>query len=428
MEKDDWLEKNFRDTRERLTAIAFRMLGSIDEAEDAVQETWIRLTRAPSGNIENLNGWLTTVVTRVCLDLLRARKSRREEPLDQEAHDLPDEGSGNPEEEILLGESVGSALLIVLDLLTPNERIAFVLHDLFDLSFLEIAPMIDRSEAATRQLASRARRRVRGARAPREAFEIQEEVVSAFLAASREGNYDALIRLLHSDVVLRVDATAIRSAEANKGRGAPDVKPRIVGASHVAATFKGKAEGASLALVNGLAGATWAPGGRPVAAFVFVLKGAKISEIDIVMDPQKLKEIRIEILETKNGTKAPPSPSELIDRRIRELGDWRGRVLSRLRTLIREAAPEVVEEWKWRGVPVWSRDGMICTGETYKNIVKLTFARGAALRDPSGLFNASLDGNTRRAIDIHEGEAIDEQAFRNLVREAVSMKIRKGKR
>lgn len=300
MKNDDWLEKNFDEARKRLTAIALRMLGSVDEAEDAVQEAWIRLTRSESENIDNLHGWLTTVVTRVCLDALRSRKSRREDPLDQKVYEIPDEGSENPEEEVLLGDSVGFALLIVLDLLTPNERIAFVLHDLFDLSFEEIAPMIDRSEAATRQLASRARRRVRGARAPQDEFAIQEEVVSAFLAASRQGNYAALVKLLHPDVILRADAAAIRAAEANKGRGAPEVKPQIVGAAHVAGTFKGKAVGATLALVNGLAGAIWAPGGKPVAAFMFVVTGGKISAVDIVMDPQKLKDVEIEVLKSNN--------------------------------------------------------------------------------------------------------------------------------
>jgi RNA polymerase sigma factor (sigma-70 family) len=182
MENKDWLENHFRESRHRLLAIAYRMLGSEDEAEDAVQEAWIRLTRSESKAIENINGWLTTVVTRVCLDLLRSRKSRREVPIDDTVYEIPSEGSGNPEGDVLLADSVGPALLVLLDLLTPTERIAFVLHDLFDLSFEEIAPIINRSEMAARQLASRARRRIRGASAPNCDMERQKEVVSAFLA------------------------------------------------------------------------------------------------------------------------------------------------------------------------------------------------------------------------------------------------------
>lgn len=298
MENKNWLEDNFEDTRHRLLAIAYRMLGSEDEAEDAVQEAWIRLTRSDSGKIENINGWLTTVVTRVCLDMLRSRRSRREEPIDEIVCEIPSEGSGgNPEDAFLLADSVGPALLLLLDLLTPTERIAFVLHDLFDLSFEEIAPIIDRSEMATRQLASRARRRIRGASTPKEDIERQKEVVSAFLSASRDGNFDALIKLLHPDVILRADEIAIKISESRKSKGAPQFQHEIRGAKNVADTFKGKAAAAQLARVNGTAGAIWAQGGKPVVAFFFSLKGGKISAIDIVMDPQKLSAVKIEMID-----------------------------------------------------------------------------------------------------------------------------------
>jgi len=298
MEKKDWLAKNFEETRKHLKAVAYQMLGSSGEAEDAVQEAWIRLNRSESEEIDNLRGWLTTVVARVCLDMLRSRKSKREDPLDDKVSNLPIEKE-NPEADFLIADSVGPALLLVLDLLTPTERIAFVLHDIFDLSFEEIAPIIDRSEEATRQLASRARRRVKGANTPQEDRERQEEVVSAFLAASRDGNFEALIRLLHPDVVLKADETAVKISEANKAKGAPQFKDKITGAKNVADTFKGRAAGAQLALINGFAGGTWAPGGKPVVAFCFTMAGGKISAIAIVMDKKKLESFEFEIIDTK---------------------------------------------------------------------------------------------------------------------------------
>lgn len=297
MEKKDWLAENFAENRQLLMTIAFRMLGSHDEAEDAVQEAWIRLARSKSEDLENLKGWLTTIVTRVCLDVLRSRKSRREEPLDQSVYEIPNEGSGNPEEDVLIGDSIGPALLLVLDLLSPNERVAFVLHDLFDLSFEEIALMIDRTETATRQLASRARRRVRGAGPLPEDLKCQQEVVSAFFAASRNGNFDAILKLLHPNVVLRADETAVKIAEANESKGAPLVKREIRGARNVADIFNGKAAEAKLALVNGLPGATWAPGGKPLVAFSFSFKEGTISAIDIIMDPKRLPFIDIAIID-----------------------------------------------------------------------------------------------------------------------------------
>lgn len=301
MEKTDGLATCFEETRHHLKSVAYRMLGSVSEAEDAIQETWIRLTRSESENIENLNGWLTTVVARICLDMLRSRKSRREDSLDESAFDIPDEGSENPETDFILADSIGQALLVMLDTLTPAERIAFVLHDCFDLPFEEIAPIIDRTGDATRQLASRARRRVRGRASPQENRKLQQEAVSAFLAASRKGDFDALIKLLNPDVILRADEVAVKTAEANKSNGAPQFKREISGARGVADTFKGKAAAVQLALVNGIVGATWAPQGKPVVAFCFTLENGKISVIDVVMEPEKLADIDIELINNEDG-------------------------------------------------------------------------------------------------------------------------------
>lgn len=298
MEKKEWLAKNFEERRNHLKAVAFRMLGSEGEAEDAVQETWTRLAQSDSEHIENLTGWLTTVVARVCLDMLRSRKSKREEPLQEELHDIADE---DLETNFIVADSVGSALLIVLEQLSPAERIAFVLHDLFDLPFNEIAPIIGHSEENARQLASRARRRIRGAKNSPEDSMRQQEVVRAFLAASRDGNFEALIKLLHPDATLRADETAVKVAEINKAKGAPQFKKEIKGAHNVAGTMNGKAAEAQLALINGVPGATWSPGGKPVVAFFFSVKDGKIADIEIVMDPKKLKDIQIEVIDSKNG-------------------------------------------------------------------------------------------------------------------------------
>ncbi|KYG68748.1 RNA polymerase subunit sigma-70 [Bdellovibrio bacteriovorus] len=297
MDKKDGLTKNFEDTRTHLKAVAYKMLGSAGEAEDAVQEAWIRLNHSESEKIENLNGWLTTVVARVCLDMLRSRKSRREEALDQDDSKMQIQDPENLEAKFLIADSVGPALLVVLDHLTPSERIAFVLHDLFEVPFEDIAPIIDRTEEATRQLASRARRRIRGVSHSQQDIERQQEVVAAFLAASREGNFEALLRVLHPDAVLRADETAIKVAEMNKARGAPQFKKEIKGAAGVANTLKGKASEARLALINGVPGLTWVPGGKPVVAFCFSVEDEKISAIDIVMDKDKLTNIEIEIIE-----------------------------------------------------------------------------------------------------------------------------------
>jgi RNA polymerase sigma-70 factor (ECF subfamily) len=297
MEKRDWLAQNFEEARKHLKAVAYQMLGSSGEAEDAVQEVWIRLNKSNSEEIDNLRGWLTTVVARVCLDMLRARKSKREEPLEEHVSVLPNEKFGNPESEFMLADSIGPALFLVLELLTPVERIALVLHDIFDLSFDEIAPILDRSEESARQLASRARRKVRGARRPQDENEQQQEIVAAFISAARDGNLEALIRVLHPDVVLRADSTAVKIAEVNKGKGAPQFKAIMNGANTVAETFKGKAAAAQLAWINGVAGGTWAPGGKPVVAFSFKTSGGKITEIEIMMDRDQLEKTDIKLIE-----------------------------------------------------------------------------------------------------------------------------------
>ncbi|HSC68962.1 MAG TPA: sigma-70 family RNA polymerase sigma factor [Cellvibrio sp.] len=304
MEKNDWLAAEFETTRPHLQAVAYRMLGSRSEAEDAVQEAWIRLHRSDSESIDNLGGWLTTVVARVCLDMLRSRKAAREDSLEEILVDLPEYAESGMEEKLLIADAVGPALLLVLDTLTAAERIAFVLHDLFDLPFDEIAPIIERTEAATRQLASRARRCVQGATMPRKDAERQQQVVAAFMQASRQGNFEALIRLLHPDVVLRADETAIKVSSANKARGAPQFAPEIIGAKAVADTLNGSAQGAQLSLVNGLAGATWGMKGKTVVAFCFAVTDGQITAIDIVMDKNALDNFDIHLIDNTSGVNA----------------------------------------------------------------------------------------------------------------------------
>ncbi len=252
MNEPVWLAERFEANRSHLRAVAYRMLGSLSEAEDAVQEGWLRLSRSDTSGVENLRGWLTTVVARVCLDMLRSRNSRREESLDASVSEpiTSREGGINPEEEALLANSVGVALLVVLDTLNPAERLAFVLHDIFAMPFDEIAPIVERSEAATRQLASRARRRVQGADTVKDVdLTYQREVVDAFLAASREGSFDALLALLDPDIVFRADPTIAAA-------GAPT---EIHGAASVARQFSGRARGARPALVNGSVGTRRSP-------------------------------------------------------------------------------------------------------------------------------------------------------------------------
>ncbi|MER5791405.1 RNA polymerase sigma factor SigJ [Streptomyces sp. NPDC001980] len=281
------LAGRFQEHRGQLRAVAYRMLGSLAEADDAVQEAWLRLGRTDVNEIRNLGGWLTTVVGRVCLDMLRSRTARREQPIDETF--VPDPlirplSGIDPEQEVLEADSVGLALLIVLETLEPAERLAFVLHDLFAVPFDDIAPIVERSAAATRQLASRARRRVQGA-APSADPDLgrQRQVLDAFLAASRGGDFEALVALLHPDVVLRVDSGAlVRGAAASKVvRGARTVAEQAL-------TFRQFADAAQLALVNGTVGMVTAPGGRPVSVMAVTVADGRITEMYILADPERL--------------------------------------------------------------------------------------------------------------------------------------------
>jgi RNA polymerase sigma factor (sigma-70 family) len=288
MDDRDWLAARFEQSRSHLRAVAFRMLGSVSEAEDAVQESWLRLSRSDTSDVENLSGWLTTVVARVSLDMLRSRKSRREDPLEARVAEpvtSPAEGT-DPEHEALLADSVGPALLVVLDTLPPAERLAFVLHDLFAVPFDEIAAIVGRSPAAARQLASRARRRVQGVTPPDGDRTRQREVVDAFLAASRSGDFDALLALLDPDVVLRADSAAVQSG----------AEPEVVGAAAVAGTFSGRARFAQPALVDGAAGAVWAPGGKPRVVFGFTIAHGKVVAIELLADSNRLGELDLVLL------------------------------------------------------------------------------------------------------------------------------------
>jgi RNA polymerase sigma factor (sigma-70 family) len=297
MNEKNWLAEQFESQREKLRSVAYRMLGSTSEADDAVQEAWLKLSRADSSEVENLGGWLTTIVARVCLDMLRSRKSRREEVLDLAGPDsaAPREAESDPERDVLLADAMGPALLVLLDSLAPTERVAFVLHDLFGMSFEEVAPVVGRSAVATRQLASRARRRIQGATASDDDLERQREVVSAFLRASREGDLGALLAVLDPDVVLRADPTAVAVAQANRGRGAPDLPSVARGAEPVAKVLAGRAGGARLAIVEGAAGAVWAPGGHPRAVLAFTVANGKVVEIEIFADPDSLKRLQLQL-------------------------------------------------------------------------------------------------------------------------------------
>jgi RNA polymerase sigma-70 factor (ECF subfamily) len=280
----DWLAHRFEAHRPHLRAVAYRMLGSASEADDAVQEAWLRLDRADASGVDNLGGWLTTVVARVCLDMLRSRTSRREQHLGVHLPEPPgSHADGNdPEQEALLAEGVGLALLVVLETLAPAERVAFVLHDMFAVPFDQIAPVLGRSPNATKMLASRARRRVQGAATVPDAdLGRQRAVVDAFLAASRGGDFEALVALLDPDVVLRADRAAVRSGASRELRGA----------AAVAGAFSGRARFARPALVDGAVGAVWAPGERPRVVFGFTITHGEIVEIDILADPERLRQL-----------------------------------------------------------------------------------------------------------------------------------------
>jgi RNA polymerase sigma factor (sigma-70 family) len=284
MDEDRVLAERFEENRPHLRAVAYRMLGSLSEADDAVQEAWLRFSRAGTDGVENLGGWLTTIVARVCLNMLRSRGSRREESLDTHVPDpIVSIGEPDPEDEVLLADSVGLALLVVLQTLTPAERLAFVLHDMFAVPFEDIAPIVERSPAATRQLASRARRRVRGtAPAPETDLSRQREVVDAFLTASRGGDFEALVALLDPDVTLRSDA------------GASPVTTIIRGAQNVirqALSFRHLAGFARPAMVNGEYGLVTAPNGRAAAVMALTVVDGRITEINILADPERLRRL-----------------------------------------------------------------------------------------------------------------------------------------
>jgi len=296
MDELDGLAARFEARRPRLRAVAYRMLGSVSEADDAVQEAWLHLARSQADGVENLGGWLTTVVARVCLDMLRTRKSRREEPLDPQLAD-PVAGRADgtdpdgPESEALLADSVGLAMLVVLDTLAPAERVAFVLHDMFDLPFGQIAGITGRSPAAARQLASRARRRVRGTPTVRGAgLGRQRRVVEAFLAASRSGDFDALLAVLDPDVELRADVAATP----------PGMPRRLKGAVAVARqglAFSPRARFARLALVDGSVGLVLAPRGRLSLALSLTIVNGKITAMDVVADPERLGQLTLGVLD-----------------------------------------------------------------------------------------------------------------------------------
>jgi RNA polymerase sigma-70 factor (ECF subfamily) len=286
----------FEEQRPRLRAVAYRLLSSTSEAEDAVQETWLRLTRADAGAVDNLGGWLTTVITHVCLDMLRARKTREAAtPALGTEREAPASAASDPEREVLLADAVGAAMMVVLDTLSPAERVAFVLHDLFGLSFDEIGAMVGRSAVATRQLASRARRRVQGAR-EREEDELpsQREVAQAFMLASREGDFEAVLAVLDPDVVLRVDAALVRAAATNEAKGAPRLVPETRGAADVARVFLGSARAARPTLVDGTPGAAWWHAGQPRALWTFKVAHGRIVELQVIGDPKVIA--RLEVL------------------------------------------------------------------------------------------------------------------------------------
>jgi RNA polymerase sigma factor (sigma-70 family) len=287
----EWLAERFEDNRTHLRAVAYRMLGSVSEADDAVQEFWLRLSRSDPRGIENLQAWFTTGVARVCLDMLRSRRSRREEPLGAglpEPIVSPEEGV-DPEHEALLADSVGLALLVVLETLTPPERLAFVLHDMFAIPFHDIAVLVERTPAAARQLASRARRRVQGAPVPDLDLVRQRELVDAFLAAARGADFDALVTVLDPDVVLRIDRGAKRRGALREVRGALGVAKRGVAFSRLAPF-------ARPALVNAAAGLVVARHGRLLGVAAFTVRHGKIVEIDLLMDPARLRELDLTAL------------------------------------------------------------------------------------------------------------------------------------
>jgi RNA polymerase sigma-70 factor (ECF subfamily) len=274
-----------------LQGVAYRLLGSATEADDAVQEAWLRLSRSDTSEVENLSGWLTTVVARICLDMLRSRRSRREEPLALDAEVIPD--SADPEREAVLAESVGVAMQTVVQRLAPAERVAFVLHDVFGVSFDEIAGIVGRSPVAARQLASRGRRRVQGASDEGRAEDVarHRDIVEAFFKASRDGDFQALLAVLDPDVVLKPDDEALRM-----GIRTGWLPSALQGAEAVATRFAGQAQAAQVALIDGVPGGVWSAGGRPIVVFGFRIRNGKVVEIELAADAERLSRLNIETL------------------------------------------------------------------------------------------------------------------------------------
>jgi RNA polymerase sigma factor (sigma-70 family) len=291
MDERDWLAQRFEEHRTHLRAVAYRMLGSLSEADDAVQEAWLRLSRTDANKVDNLGAWLTTVVARISLNVLRSRKARREEPITERLPDLlVDREDGiDPEHEALLADSVGLALLVVLETLSPPERLAFVLHDIFDVPFEEIAPIVDRSPEAARQLASRARRRVRAERTvPDTDLATQREVVDAFVAAARDGDFDRLVAVLDPDVVLRADSGSLGGLR--EVRGAAAVARQALGFARIALDIRP-------ALINGVAGAVTFLDGQPFSIAAATVRNGKIVELDFLADRARLSQLDLTILD-----------------------------------------------------------------------------------------------------------------------------------
>jgi RNA polymerase sigma factor (sigma-70 family) len=291
MDQQEWLAEQFEDHRPHLRAVAYRMLGSLSDADDAVQDAWVRLSRADTSEVENLRAWLTTIVARVALNMLRARRTRREQSLDVHVPDpiIDSAGGTDPEHEALLADSVGLALLVVLETLTPAERLAFVLHDLFSVPFEEIAPIVERSPEATRQLASRARRRVRGTpTVPDADLNAQWQVVEAFLEAARKGDFDALVAVLDPDAVLRADGGLTGPSQQVQGAGT--IASQALIWSRVDLTMR-------RALINGAAGIVAFRHGRPFSIAAVTVRNGKIVEIDFLADPQRMARLDLEVLD-----------------------------------------------------------------------------------------------------------------------------------
>ncbi len=292
MNQKSSLTERFEASRPRLHAVAWRILGSRTEAEDAVQETWLRFAGADTDHIDNVPAWLTTVVARICLDTLRTRKTRSEEPIGPDAESIA--GADDAERDAALADSVGAAMRLVLDTLSPPERVAFVLHDMFDVPFDQIAAVLRRSPMATRQLASRARRRIQGTPPDPEPDQArQREVIDAFFAASRDADFSALLALLDPDVVLYADEAAVAVSNRRIAAGAPALAPELRGAHTVASVFKGRASAARPALIGGSVGLMYAPGGKPVAVFEFTIDNGRISAIGIIADPSTIADLEL---------------------------------------------------------------------------------------------------------------------------------------